>query len=114
CFLRGIASPRPGRWYVGAIAACALGMGCKETMVAAPLLVLLYDRTFVANFFRDALQRRRGLYVALAATWAILIALLIVSPRTAMVGRALGSLGWLGYLRIQVSAIPYYLFATLW
>ena len=59
-------------WYAAAVAACALGMGSKEVMVSAPLLVLLYDRTFIAGSFREALRRRWGLYLALAATWPIL------------------------------------------
>ncbi len=39
------------------IAACAAGMACKEVMVAAPLVVLLYDRTFLAGSFRAAWRR---------------------------------------------------------
>ena len=52
---------------------CGMGMGCKEVMVAAPLLVLWYDRVFVAGSWRDILRRRWGFYAALAATWPILI-----------------------------------------
>jgi hypothetical protein len=32
-------------WYAAAVLACLLGMACKEVMVTAPLIVLLYDRT---------------------------------------------------------------------
>src|SRR5215472_2203667 len=37
--------PEPGAraWTIGAVSACALGMCCKETMVVAPLVVVLYD-----------------------------------------------------------------------
>ena len=72
CFLRAAVSQRPGAWRVGAVAACALGMGCKQVMAAAPLVALLYDRCFLAGSFREALRRRRGLYLALAATWLLL------------------------------------------
>ena len=48
---------------------CALGMACKETMVVAPIVVLLYDRTFAFGSLREALQRRGGDYAALCATW---------------------------------------------
>ena len=34
-------------WYAGAVLACLLGMASKEVMVSAPLIVLLYDRTFL-------------------------------------------------------------------
>ena len=33
-------------WRIAAIAACAAGMACKETMVVAPLLIVWYDVTF--------------------------------------------------------------------
>lgn len=71
-FIRGVDSPRPWRWHGWAIAACLLGMGTKEVMVTAPLIVLLYDRTFVAGSFREAWRRRERLYAGLAATWLLL------------------------------------------
>jgi tetratricopeptide (TPR) repeat protein len=71
-FIRSASARRPGAWRAGAVAACALGMGSKQVMVAAPLLTLLYDRCFVAGSFREALRRRWGLHLALAATWLIL------------------------------------------
>jgi len=37
-------------------------MASKESMVTAPIMVLLYDRTFEAGSFRRALRERRGLY----------------------------------------------------
>ena len=69
CFIRSVASPRPVPWRACAVAACLLGMATKEVMATAPILTLLYDRTFVAGTFRKALRERRGLYLALAATW---------------------------------------------
>jgi len=36
-------------------------MTSKEVMVSAPLIVLLYDRTFLAGSFRAAWRQRRGL-----------------------------------------------------
>jgi len=75
CFIRSAESARPAGWQAGAVAACALGMATKEVMATAPLVVLLYDRTFAAGTFREAWRRRRGLYIALAATWLPLAAL---------------------------------------
>ncbi len=70
--LRSATSPRPRRWRVMAVAACAAGMGTKETMAAAPLLALLFDRTFLASSFAAALRRRRGVHLGLMATWSLL------------------------------------------
>jgi hypothetical protein len=80
CGIRACGSPRPLRWSIAAVIACALGMGSKEVMVSAPILMLLYDRTFIAKSFRDAWQERRGLYVGLAATWLVLVASLANGP----------------------------------
>ena len=53
------------RWLSLSFLSCLLGMGTKEVMVTAPLLVLLYDRTFVAGRFSAAWRQRRTYYVAL-------------------------------------------------
>ena len=68
CYLRSVDARRPGIWYGLAIAACLFGMGTKEVMVSAPLMVLLHDRTFVAGSFAAAWRRRKGLYAGLACT----------------------------------------------
>ena len=59
-------------WYVAATASCLLGMATKELVATAPVIVLLYDRTFLAGSFREAWRRRYGLYLALAATWGMI------------------------------------------
>ena len=61
-----------GRWTAAAIGACALGMGTKEVMVTAPLMVWLWDRTFLGG----APRSRWPLYAGLAATWLVLAALM--------------------------------------
>jgi tetratricopeptide (TPR) repeat protein len=78
-FVRALSSPRPGRWLVVAVAACLLGMATKETLVVAPLLALLYDRTFVAGSFREAWRQRRFWHGALGCTWLFLALLAVRS-----------------------------------
>lgn len=68
-FIRGIDSPRPRLWHGLAVAACLLGVGTKEVAVLAPVMVFLYDRTFVSEGFAAAWRRHRGLYLGLVATW---------------------------------------------
>ena len=41
--LRAWEAPRPGWWQAAAVLACVLGMASKASMVAAPVVVLLYD-----------------------------------------------------------------------
>jgi len=71
CGIRGACSPHPRVWYLAAIVACGLGMGCKEVMVAAPLVMLLYDRVFLAGSFTEILRRRWMFCIGLAATWLV-------------------------------------------
>ena len=114
CFVRSMASPRPRRWKLLAFAACLLGMASKEVMATAPLVVLLYDRTFMAGTFREAWRRRRGFYLALASTW-LLLAVLVAQhhQRAGIAGFGLGVSPW-QYLLTQCRALTIYLKLSLW
>ena len=76
CFLRSTSSPRPRLWLEAAVLCSAAGMATKEVMVTAPVLVLWYDRVFVAQGWRDLFRRRWPFYAALAATWGMLFAVM--------------------------------------
>lgn len=101
------------RWILAAIAACALGMGCKETMVVAPLVVVLYDRAFVFDSWSAAFKRRWPLYAGLAATWIVLAALLWSGPRIHSAGFTSGVSPWT-YLLNQTIMIVRYLRLSIW
>jgi protein O-mannosyl-transferase len=73
-------------WCVLATMACLAGMACKEVMVSVPVVVLLYERTFIAVTFRRALTRSWPLYLGLALGWALLFALNWHGPRSASAG----------------------------
>jgi protein O-mannosyl-transferase len=106
----------PGRrgWLVLSVAACLAGMACKEVMAGAPLIVLLYDRTFVAGGFKNALRARRGFYFALAGTWLLLLSLqLATGTRGGTAGFNTG-LDWRTYALTQCVAIFRYLRLALW
>lgn len=47
--VRAMTAARPTRWYAASVAACASGMACKESMVVAPVLMLLIDATFISG-----------------------------------------------------------------
>jgi Flp pilus assembly protein TadD len=93
---------------------CALGMACKETMVVAPIVVLLYDRTFAFGSFREALRRRGRYYAALCATWLLLVVLLWSSPRGDSAGFTAASVSPWTYLLDQSVMIVRYLRLTFW
>jgi tetratricopeptide (TPR) repeat protein len=115
CFVRGAQSASPVAWNALAVASCALGMASKEVMVTAPLMVLLYDRTFVAGTFGEAWARRSRLYVALAGTW-ILLGYLVAhagGSRGTSAGFGLG-VTWWAYALKQCEALVRYLGLSVW
>jgi Flp pilus assembly protein TadD len=93
---------------------CALGMACKETMVVAPIIVLLYDRIFAFESFREVVRRRGGYYAALCATWLVLVVLLWSSPRGDSAGFMGASVSPWTYLLNQSAMIVRYLRLALW
>lgn len=103
------------RWLALSVASCLLGMATKEVMVTAPVLVFLFDRTFVARSFSAAWRARRGYYLALAATWLLLVLLLALNAgaRGASAGFGLGVTPWT-YLLKQCEALVLYLRLGLW
>ena len=105
----------PTRWLALSVVSSALGMATKEVMVTAPVLVFLFDRTFVARSFAAAWRARRIYYVALAATWLGLLALLFLGSgaRGASAGFGLGVTGWT-YLLKQGEAVLLYLRLAGW
>jgi hypothetical protein len=120
CVLRGAQATAGKWWYVAAIVCCALGMASKEVMCTAPVLVLLYDRVFLAPSFGQLFRRRWGLYVGLAATWGILVATVTAAlqalPAGAEVSAGFGLKGTspAQYARSQPGVIVHYLKLALW
>ena len=119
CVIRGATSIGPSRtrsvaWQIAAVAACGLGMASKEVAVTIPLIVLLYDRSFLSGSLAEALRRRRPLYVGLAATW-VLAAILIIhaGSRGDSAGFGHGVSVW-QYARTQLWAIVHYLRLSFW
>jgi tetratricopeptide (TPR) repeat protein len=115
CFIRSVESPRPRLWQGCAVAACLLGAATKEVIAMAPILVLLYDRTFVAGSFAEAWRRRRRLHLALAATWLPLAALVASTGwnRNGTSGFDIGVPPW-AYWMTQFEALARYLWLSVW
>jgi len=105
CAIRG--------WTTASIACCALGMASKESMVTAPLIVVLYDRVFRYDSFARAWRERRLLYGGLAATWVLLALILRSGPRVHSAGFSAGVSPWT-YLLNQAVMIVRYLWLAIW
>ncbi len=114
-FLRGatVEDNRRG-WFTLSVTACALGMATKEVMVAAPLLVFLYDRTFLAGAFRAAWRQNWKVHLALVSTWALLAWLVLgAGNRGGTIGAEAG-VAWWQYALCQSRAVIHYLRLALW
>jgi hypothetical protein len=117
CAIRGTprTGPRPQHragWQWLSVIACVCGMATKETMVVAPIVIVLYDWAFAFDSFRDALRARRMLYGGLAATWVVLGTLVWNTPRST-VGWSTTVGPWT-YLLNQTQMIGRYLRLVVW
>ncbi len=101
-------------WLGLSFLACLAGVASKEIVATAPLLVFLYDCTFVAGTFRAAWQQRKKYYLALAGTWLLLGWLVWRNQqRGGTVGFGLGLTPW-EYLLTQCRALVLYLKLSVW
>ncbi len=100
-------------WSLASVFACLLGALCKETIVTAPVMVLFYDRTFVAGSFRESWQRRWRYYLGLASMWLLLFARLRFGFQGQSIGFDLG-VTWWNYALTSCRSILLYLKLAVW
>jgi tetratricopeptide (TPR) repeat protein len=99
-------------WRLASIFFCFLGATTKEIIVTAPVMVLLYDRTFVAGSFREAWRQRWRYYLGLAATWLLLARLM-----TGLTQRGVGfgdTVNWWNYALTSCRSVGLYLKLAIW
>jgi len=105
---------RASMWRCGSWLACLAGMGTKEVMVSAPLMVMAYDACFVAGSWRQAWRQRTGYYTALAATWIPLTVLVVHSHSRGGSTGASEAVTPMQYWLTQPGAILRYLRLAFW
>ena len=80
--IRGAEGGRSGRWYATAIVSATLGMGTKEIVVTAPVIILVYDWIFLSGSLAGALRRRWPLYAGfLLMSWGFMALTLFAASR---------------------------------
>ncbi len=101
-------------WSIVSVAACWLAAATKEIAATAPLLVLLYDRTWISGTFRAALRARRWYYAGLALVWPLLAWLVAgTEGRGGTAGLGVG-VGPVEYAVSQLRAITAYVGLATW
>lgn len=105
--------PHGKKWRGIAVLACAAGMASKESMATAPVAIVLYDISFRFGSIAEAWKSRRRLYLMLASTWAVLIALMWSGPRVLTAGFSTSVTLWT-YLLNQAGLLVRYLHLAVW
>lgn len=100
-------------WLAVAIFAAAAGMASKEVMVTVPVVVLLFERTFLRRSFVAAIQQSWQLYVGLCATWGLLVVLNLGGARSQSAGFHLGVPAHVWWLT-QTHVLLLYLKLIVW
>ncbi len=114
--LRYWSAPSPATratWLALSTLACLAGMASKEVMVTAPVVVLLFERTFISGSFRQSLRKSWPLYLGLALGWGLLLALNYTSPRSDTAGFHLAVPAYTWWLT-QTKVLLLYLKLTIW
>lgn len=102
-------------WRAPAVAACVAGMLSKETMVMAPIAVLLFDWAGSGtSSFAELWRHRWKLYLALAATWIVPAAMLVTRGQSLNAGFSTARVSAWMYFLNQPSLILRYLRLALW
>jgi len=116
CVIRAHEATRRIGWWLAAMASCALGMGSKPVMVTTPVVILLYDRAYLAKSWREVMERRWGLYAGLASTWLLLPLLLAngAAEWKDSAGFAYNGVPPLQYALTQTGVILHYLRLAFW
>jgi len=110
--LRAATAAHAVGWTVTAVLASAAGMASKESMVTAPVVVMLFDRIFLYGSWREALSQRARLYGGLVLSWAVLAMLMLSGPRTSVgfgTGVTVGT-----YFLNQLEVVARYLWLSVW
>ncbi len=118
----GHSAKSPWCWYAMSLLACAIGMGTKVVLVAAPVVVICYDALFLSASWADSFKRRGWFYAALigvivfALFWTgLLNSILNPNPGYEVtVGFGVKNASPITYLATQAGVILYYTRLCIW
>ena len=113
CFIRATRLGARPFWSGGAWLCCLLGMAAKEIVVTLPVMLVLYDRTFLTRSWGEMWKSRGRFHLQLAATWLVL-ALLVWTTGGRGGTAGLGSASSFDYAITQVWAVVHYLRLSYW
>jgi tetratricopeptide (TPR) repeat protein len=108
CAIRGWQSAAPQRWHLAAVLSFLLGIGTKEVIAAAPVLLFFYHWIFFPGSVGSILRRSLLLYGGLAAG-LLGLGFLVAGGGTLSSGPAKITFSAVDYWRTQPEIIAHYL-----
>jgi len=112
CFIRSTKNYRKN-WLMLSILCCYLGSLCKEIVATAPLLILLYDRTFISKSFFQSLKTKWQYYILLSCHWILLAVLMRSLKVHGAVGYGIGISPYT-YALTECQAVITYIKLSFW
>lgn len=117
CLLRATRqTARPGPWLAASYACFLASLATKEVAVMAPLVLLLFDRAYIAASWREVLWRRWAYYAGLFGTVGVGLAYVVVNWSHYVAGGLLVAerVSVWQYLRTQPEIVGHYLRQAVW
>lgn len=113
CSIRACQSGDHWQWVLAVVVSASLGMGCKESMATAPIVVLVLLKLLDGGSFRSIISKNRRLMCALVFSELILVGLMARGGRSETAGLATG-IGSVDYLLIQCRVVLGYFRLCAW
>lgn len=117
-FIKGLEGRHERLWFNLSLVMLLGGMASKEVMVAAPVLLLVYDYVFSGRNLRDIVEKRGLFHIASFATILVLMMYQVQLAADQIAGLntggRIGELSWLEYLYAQGEVILHYIRLALW
>lgn len=78
CIIKSRDSKKTVYWQLSALVFFVLGLGSKEAMISAPLVIFIYDRLFLSSSFKQALKKHIVFYSGIFCVFLIPLSYLIL------------------------------------
>ena len=111
--IRGWLSVDQRQWHLAALLSFLIGIGTKEVIVVAPVLLFVYDLIFFQGSMRDVLRRSHLLYAGLVFG-LLTLGFLVAAGGTTSSGTGRMTFSALDYWVTQPEVILHYLKLTIW
>lgn len=116
CWLRGSTGDRAWLWLPLALLSFFLSCATKEVAIVWPILIVTFDRIFLAGSWKWLVKRRWLAYLALAGLWAWLLAPVLLASQSGQdfgIGFGL-AITPLQYASTETEVVLHYLRLAVW